>query len=75
VTPLWDSDQVASLNAYQDSGVFHEYTCGNNMCPALSVDAKSVLRATALGWECPVTGCGYTQGWALRVMADWSWRH
>lgn len=62
-------DQVASLNAYQASGVFHEYTCGSEVCPV----KQAVLVAAEDGWRCPA-GCGYRQYWAHRFTADWSWR-
>jgi len=60
--------QVASLNGYQASGVFHEFTCGNDDCPG----EQAVLVAAEDGWHCP--SCGYTQGWAHAAMADDSWR-
>lgn len=66
----WNIDQVASLNAYQSSGVFHPYTCGNRCVSDRGDDG--VLVATPEGWICPE--CGYTQAWALAWMTDWSWR-
>jgi hypothetical protein len=74
VAAPWNTGQVASLNAYQDSGVFRGCTCGNPQCPALARDGKGVLYATAAGWRCAAGGCGYTQNWALQVMTGWSWR-
>lgn len=62
----WSADQVASLNAYQSSGVFHPYTCGKRC------NGEGVLTATPGGWACPA--CGYRQGWVLAWMADWRWR-
>lgn len=62
------ADQVASLNGYQQSGMFHEFTCGNGACPG----TQEVLVAAGDGWHCPE--CGYTQDWAHAMMADWSWR-
>lgn len=67
----WTPDQVASLNGYQKSGVFHEYTCGNDLCPGVS-GQKAVLVATPDGWRCPA--CIYTQAWAMDMMADGTWR-
>jgi hypothetical protein len=61
-------DQVESLNGYQQSGAFHEFTCGNDDCPA----EQAVLVATGDGWRCP--SCAYTQDWAHDAMADGTWR-
>lgn len=60
--------QARSLNAYQKSGVFHEFTCGGDNC-------REVLVATLdhTGWRCPA--CSYRQNWAWRWMADDSWRN
>ncbi len=72
VTAPFTADQVASLNAYQGSGVFHEFTCGNDSCPGVGGE-KARLVAYADGWHCEA-GCGYGQDWAHAIMADWSWR-
>jgi hypothetical protein len=88
VTVPWTADQVASLNAYQRSGVFHEYTCPNMhpvRCPDRQcrdstwdhecqegTESHGVLVATPSGWHCP-KGCGFTQDWAHDRTADWSW--
>lgn len=58
------SEQVKSLNNYQQSGVFHEFTCGSDDC-------RAVLVAAGDGWHCPK--CAYTQDWAHDAMADGSW--
>lgn len=52
----WTDEQVADLNYYQDSGVFHPYTCGNDECRHKFRDN---LIATNAGWICP--HCDYTQ--------------
>ena len=85
-TPFTE-EQVESLNAYQTSGVFHEYTCGNDDCPGKSryvegrpgfaeivrgLSTGDILVATTEGWACP--SCNYTQDWALTFMGDWSWK-
>ena len=62
------AEQLASLNGYQASGVFHEFTCGNDDCPA----DHAVLVAAEEGWHCP--SCSYTQDWAHEAMADGSWK-
>ncbi len=61
-------DQVASLNGYQASGRFAEFTCGNGQCPG----DQAVLVAAEDGWHCP--SCSYTQDWAHQPMADGTWR-
>ena len=62
------AEQVASLNGYQRSGTFHEFTCGNDECPVV----HATLVAAEDGWHCP--SCTYTQDWAHNWMADGSWR-
>ena len=64
---IFTEDQVASLNAYQESGVFHEFTCGGEKC-------RRALVATTEGWRCPDPECDYTQDWAHSWMMDWSWK-
>lgn len=64
----WATAEVASLNAFQASGVIHPFTCGSDGEPP----CNSVLVATPAGWECP--GCDYRQNWAISWMADGSWR-
>lgn len=55
-------EQVKSLNDYQDSGVFHPFTC----------ECRANLIATEKGWICNC--CNYTQNWAHDFMLDGSWR-
>jgi hypothetical protein len=64
------AEQVASLNGYQASGTFLEFTCHGDGCPA--ADEQPVLVAAEDGWHCPA--CTYTQDWAHEMMADGSWR-
>lgn len=54
----WTQEQVAKLNAFQNLGYVHEYTCPVDH-PGINV---SVLWATTAGWVCPA--CSYTQDWA-----------
>jgi hypothetical protein len=58
-TPFTE-DQVRELNAYQDRGEFHPFTCGTD-------SNHPNLVATANGWIC--TACAYTQNWAHGFMA------
>jgi hypothetical protein len=50
-------EQVKGLNEYQKSGVFHEFTCGNDKHP---FGKENTLIATKNGWICH--NCDYTQG-------------
>ncbi len=70
----WTEEEVANLNAFQESGRFHPFTCGGARCD----DAHKAyadehggdygqLVATADGWKCPV--CDYRQDWAHPFMA------
>jgi hypothetical protein len=65
--PPWSTEEVASLNDYQASGVFHEFTCAGTHEGAVP------LLATADGWVCSF-GCDYTQYWAHAWMADGRWK-
>lgn len=58
----WTPEQVDALNAYQQLGYVHEFTCGNDH------EADDMLMATADGWHCP--SCGYKQDWCHEWMAD-----
>lgn len=63
----WTEDQVNSLNAYQDRGHFHPFTCGNN--------SDHILIATQDGWVCPKCEPNLIcQTWCHGFMADWSWK-
>lgn len=71
-------DQVASMNAYQVSGVMHPFTCSGGHAPhgADAGDAghRVGLVASASGWDCPAAGCTYRQDWAHAFMVDFGWR-
>jgi hypothetical protein len=71
VAPPFTPEQVASLNAYQASGAFHPYTCGNDDCHGVKGQHASLV-ARADGWHCPA--CDYTQEWAHASTAGGSWR-
>jgi hypothetical protein len=68
----WPQKTVDALNAFQDRGLLHPFTCGGNRCD----DAHKAyaaehggdygqLVATPNGWKCPV--CDYRQDWAHEV--------
>ena len=65
----WSRDEVASLNAYQASGVMHPFTGY-----ARGLDGEdTILIATPRGWvereEGPVV-----QRWAHSFMVNWDWK-
>jgi len=64
-TAPFTPDEVQSLNAFQGSGCFHPFTCGND-------SGHPDLVATESGWSC--LACDYRQEWAHAFQADWSWR-
>lgn len=65
---LWTDQQVACLNAYQEHGRYHPFTCPNRGAPGHQVRFGDLgaLVATQDGWLCP--GCSYTQDWAHDFM-------
>ena len=64
-TAPFTPEEVANLQAYQNAGIFHPFTCGNEKC-------RADLVPTTNGWICPRDGCGYTQNWAHEFMMDGS---
>ncbi|MFI6302150.1 hypothetical protein ACIBCH_09785 [Amycolatopsis thailandensis] len=67
ITPPWDAAIVAALNAFQERGEFHPFTCPREHF----TDGEVKLRATRKGWVCTAApACGYTQDWAHAFMAD-----
>jgi hypothetical protein len=67
----WTADEVASLNAYQQAGAYHPFTCGDDACRAADPLKQAPLTASPDGWRCP--RCEYTQNWAHTWMTDGSW--
>ena len=65
-------DQVASINAYQVSGMFHEFTCPREECKRTAPGRYTTLVASGDCLACP--RCGYEQFWAHPPMTDWSWQ-
>ena len=61
ITTPFTEEQVEALNAYQEEGRFHPFTCGND-------SRHRNLVATPEGWRCP--DCDYTQNWAHGFMAQ-----
>lgn len=64
----WTDEEVASLNAYQESGVMHPFT-GTRKPDG----GETVLIATKEGWV-ESEGGPIVQTWAHGWMADWSWK-
>lgn len=58
----WTKEQIDKLNAHQQNGRFHPYTCGGNRTDEKHLDGEGVLVATENGWVCPY--CDYKQDWA-----------
>lgn len=58
---IWSDETVAALKEYQESGVFHPYTCGND-------SRHRELEPTKFGWKC--LDCDYTQNWFHSASAD-----
>ncbi len=64
-SPIWTDEQVSALNAWQDNGRFHPFTCPGDH-PHCAKQRE--LRATPAGWVC---ACGeYTQAWAHDFMME-----
>lgn len=61
--------QVNSINEFQEAGVVHPFTCGDDECRAKN--SSAVLVADEGGLKCPC--CPYTQDWVHDYMADGSW--
>lgn len=62
----WTMEQVAALQAYQDAGYVHPFTCGKrDDHPDIGGD-RGVLTPTIGGWICQF--CDYTQDWAHAFM-------
>lgn len=70
--PFTDQE-VENLNKYQQSGLFHPFTCGGSdwgieECERANGTGEGLLTATSGGWVCP---CGkYKQDWAWDFMAS-----
>lgn len=62
------SEQVKRLNAFQKSGLFHPFTCGNPERTDENHPDRGILVATRGGWVCP--NCYYTQDWAHAFMVE-----
>jgi hypothetical protein len=57
VNTPWTPAQIAGLQAWQDAGYVHEFTCVTNHSKG-----SRVLIPTREGWRCP--SCHYRQRWA-----------
>jgi hypothetical protein len=60
-SPFTD-EQVQKLNEYQNLGIVHEFTCGNDH------NGERKLIAKNDGWICPT--CDYKQDWCYSFMFD-----
>lgn len=68
--PPWTDEQVRALNAYQQAGYMHPFTCPNRSDGQHQNDGSDLgtLVAGTDGWWC--RDCEYTQRWAHEFMAD-----
>ena len=62
---LWTEEQVRCLNAYQNHGRYHPFTCPNR-----GPLHPGELVAYENGWVCPT--CDYTQDWAHDFMLTYN---
>jgi len=69
---IFTPDEVKSLNEYQQSGVFHPFTCGGDRTDEKHLDGEGLLVATEDGWVCPF--CEWRQDWAHDSMKNWNWK-
>jgi hypothetical protein len=74
----WTKEQITRLNAFQEAGKMHPFTCpnrGDNWHKSSWVNGVEgdvgQLVAGPDGWYCP--WCDYTQNWAHDFMADGTW--
>lgn len=68
IRPPWTPEQVDALNAFQQSGSGHPFTCGGEHAPG-----SPILVAREDGWHCSDPygeGCDYRQDWAHASMVD-----
>jgi hypothetical protein len=69
---VFTPEEVESLNAYQNYGLVHPFTCGGDRTNENHLDGEGILVATEAGWHCPY--CKFRQDWAHPWMKDWSWK-
>jgi hypothetical protein len=72
---VFTPSEVVSLNAYQEEGQMHPFTCPQDhytMHGELFEEAVC-LRATTGGWICWWPRCDYEQHWAHEFMKNWDW--
>ena len=71
--PKFTNDQIKSFNDYQQSGVFHPFTCGSGRRTDKDhLDGEGLLVMTPDDIRCPY--CDYVQDKAHTFMLDNSWR-
>lgn len=61
-------EQVVALTAWQLSGYFHQFTCGDREGHPMLFGDAGVLIPTVRGWICQF--CDYTQDWAHIFMVE-----
>lgn len=75
MTEVFTEFEVLSLNAYQEAGHCHPFTCPqeHHLLSGELFEEPACLYATPEGWVCWWPSCEYEQGWAHDFMKDWSW--
>ncbi len=61
----WTDEQVKNMNAWQQCGWVHPFTCGGKID---GKDCRADLIATKDGWICK--HCDYKQYWCLDIQAN-----
>ena len=72
---VFSEQETLSLNAYQESGYGHPYTCPNehSLRSGGHLEEALKLHATPGGLVCWWPMCEYEQQWAHKFTKDWSW--
>lgn len=75
MTQVFTAEQVLSLNAYQEAGHTHPFTCPreHRVMRGEVFEEPVCLRATTGGLVCWWPRCDFEQLWAFEYQKDWSW--
>jgi len=66
------SEQVTSINGFQEFGGWHPFTCGGKKDDGS--DCRCLLVATEKFLYCPDPSCDYRQNWVFDFMANNDWK-
>lgn len=72
---VFTAEEVVSLNAFQEGGGWHPFTCPqeHRVLSGEVFEEAVCLRATTGGWVCWWPRCEYEQNWAHDFMKNWAW--